>query len=76
MAFATKNKPKVHPGKYINTKGHWMLSMEPVWAVMSSNKKDRYKVKMVDSGFVCSCPAFVRCKHISYVEQQISGPVQ
>lgn len=68
-------KPRIHPGKYVNTKGHWMTKMDFKWFVESSNRKSSYHVEMQDKGFLCSCPARVRCKHISKVEQLISGPV-
>ena len=68
-------KPQIHPGKYINTKGHWVVGSDIKWFIRSSNKKSDYSVEMLNQGFTCTCPARVRCKHISQVEQMLSGPM-
>ena len=62
---------KVWSSNVIKTKGHWASGT--VWSVLSSNKKDSYKIEMSDRGFTCDCPAFVKCKHIKSVEEKFVG---
>lgn len=64
----SKYGPKVWKSDTINTKNHW--AVDTVWEALSSNKKDKYQIKMVDKGFTCSCPAFRKCKHIKQVEER------
>ena len=61
---------KVWQSDVIKTRKHWAVGT--IWNVLSSNKKDSYDIEMVDKGFTCSCPAFVKCKHIKEVEERFT----
>ncbi len=59
-----------HSSEDINTLRHPFVGV--TWPVTGS-RGDTYQVEMVDSGFDCSCIAFVKCKHIREVEDKILG---
>jgi hypothetical protein len=54
----------------INTEGHHLVGFE--WPVVGS-KGNEYTVVMLDRGFECNCPAYVKCKHIKGVEKGLIG---
>ena len=62
----SKYTPKVFFSDEIETRKHWAVGTE--WTAIGS-KGDSYVIKMVDKGFTCSCPAFVKCKHIKKIEE-------
>ena len=64
----TSKTVRVFSSSLINTKHHWMVGTK--WAVDGS-KGNKYNIEMKDDGFVCSCPAFKKCKHIDAIEQRI-----
>ena len=63
----SKYSPRVFISDEINTKDHWAVGVE--WIEIGS-KGHRYTIKMVDKGFTCDCPAFVKCKHIKKIESK------
>jgi uncharacterized Zn finger protein len=39
--------------------------------VVDGSKGNKYTIEMKDDGFVCSCPAFKKCKHIDMIETKL-----
>ena len=62
---------RVWNSNIINTKKHWAVGT--VWNVLASNKKRTYNIEMKDKGFICDCPAFVKCKHIKEIEERFNA---
>ena len=63
-----KKPVRAFPSSQINTKSHWMVGVQ--WTVDGS-KGNKYTIEMKDDGFLCSCPAFKKCKHIDMIEARI-----
>ena len=59
---------RTHSSDIINTKGHHLVGIR--WPVIGS-KGDVYEVEMTDSGFICDCIAFAKCKHIKSIEARL-----
>ena len=59
---------RVFASDNIVTKGNFLVGT--VWNAVASNGKSFYNIGMKDNGFVCSCPAFRKCKHIKVIEEK------
>ena len=62
----SKYTPRVFFSYEIETRKHWAVGTE--WTTIGS-RGDSYVIQMVDKGFTCSCPAFVKCKKKKKIEE-------